>query len=155
MNHRARTSPIPARQGGFTLVETLVVLAILGALAGVAVLSVGAGDRGAIAERAANRLANHLTLAADESLITGAALRLSWDQDGYVFETGGEGDWQPHGDDSLGLRQDLARGLTLTGDATRLVILPGGLGPPARFKIVGTRDWLIMFDGLSATTVPA
>ena len=144
-----------SRNSGFTLVETLVVLAILGGLAGVAVIGVGAGDRGALAETAANRLANRLTLAADEALVTATPLRLDWDREGYGFEAYADGQWQPHGEEFLGARQGLAGGLTLAGESDRLVILPGGIGAPARFTIGGRGDWTIDFDGLTATAAPA
>ena len=72
-------------EAGVSLVEVLVVLAIIGVMAGVGVLGLGAADRGARAEAEARRLADRLQLAADEVLVTGTPHALVWDAEGYRF----------------------------------------------------------------------
>ena len=62
-----------------------MVLAIVGVMAGVGILGLGAADRGARAEAEAQRLADRLQLAADEVLVTGAPHALVWDAEGYRF----------------------------------------------------------------------
>ena len=54
-----------------TLVEMLVVLAVVGVSAGVVVLGLGSLRRGDGAQAEANRLADRLKLAADEVLVSG------------------------------------------------------------------------------------
>ena len=69
--------------GGFTLIEILVVLALIGVLTGMAVLS--AGVTGSSAEREARRLSATLRLAADESRMQGRVLGLKFDSGGYSY----------------------------------------------------------------------
>ena len=68
---------------GFTLIEILVVLAIIGLLTGMAVLSAGAASSGV--EREARRLSATLRLAADESRLQGRVLGLRFDSGGYSW----------------------------------------------------------------------
>ncbi len=72
-----------ARPPGFTLIEMLVVLALIGLLAGMAVLSAGAS--GSTVEREARRLSVTLRLAADESRLQGRVLGLRFDSRGYSY----------------------------------------------------------------------
>ena len=65
----AETMPSPD-QAGLTLVEILVVLAIIGVMAGATVLAIGAGGGGVRTETEARRLASRLELAADETMVT-------------------------------------------------------------------------------------
>ena len=138
------------RTAGFTLVEILVVLAIMGAVTGAAVLALGAADRTATAESEANRLANQLTLAADEVLVTSRPLQLVWDEDGYSFFASGAEAWEPYAGGSLAGRHELLGGAKLAGAPSPLLIIDGGTGPAARFTVAGSRRWTIDFDGLSA-----
>ena len=68
---------------GFTLVELLVVLALVALLTGLAVLS--AGTTGSPVTREARRLAASLQLAADESRLQGRVLGLRFGNDGYSY----------------------------------------------------------------------
>ena len=71
------------RSRGFTLIEILVVLALIALLAGMAVLSTGAvGDP---VTREARRLAATLRLAVDESRLQGRVLGLRLDSQGYSY----------------------------------------------------------------------
>ncbi|WP_446830080.1 type II secretion system minor pseudopilin GspH [Candidatus Foliamicus sp.] len=72
-----------SRTRGFTLIEILVVLALIGLLAGMAVLSLGASGSGV--EREARRLAATLRLAVDESRLQGRVLGLRFDARGYSY----------------------------------------------------------------------
>ncbi|AHE96939.1 type II secretion system minor pseudopilin GspH [Thioalkalivibrio paradoxus] len=72
----------PAR--GFTLFELLVVLLILGLVAGFAVLAVG-GAPSRVIEQEARRMVELAGLARDEALLTGQERALGFSRDGYAF----------------------------------------------------------------------
>lgn len=74
---------LPRRQG-FTLLEILVVMFILGVIASVAVLAVGGGTSRQF-EQEARRLVELAGLARDESLLTGQARALGFSKNGYAF----------------------------------------------------------------------
>ncbi|RZM09800.1 MAG: type II secretion system protein GspH, partial [Sphingomonas sp.] len=74
-----------AREAGLTLVEMLVVLAIVGVMASVTLLAAGRGDRASSAESEARRLSVRLRLAADETMVTDRVLALAPDARGYSF----------------------------------------------------------------------
>lgn len=77
------------RPRGFTLIEILVVLALIALLTGLAVLS--AGTTGSPVTREARRLAASLQLATDESRLQGRVLGIRFGNDGYsYFELVGE-----------------------------------------------------------------
>ena len=81
-----RHGPRPARvqHRGFTLFELLVVLLILGLVAGFAVLSVG-GTASRQMEQEARRFVELAGLARDEALLTGQVRALGFSRDGYAF----------------------------------------------------------------------
>ena len=85
-----------ARDAGVTLVEVLVVLVLIGVMAGAVGLSLGPVDRGDTLEREVTLLAARLNRAADETLLTGDAVAFVWDAGGYRFEVLRGADWQPH-----------------------------------------------------------
>ena len=72
-----------------TLVEMLVVLAVVGVSAGVVVLGLGSLRRGDGAQAEANRLADRLKLAADEVLVSGRPMAIAWTPGAYRFEGAG------------------------------------------------------------------
>ncbi len=142
------------RRTGMTLVEILVVLAIVGVMAGVVVLGVGAGDRGVGVESEANRLADRLRLAADDVLVTRRPLALAFDDQGYVFVRG-DGGAASAADamEPLRERHALPDGVRLVGLG---VSSPMAIDPDGGTGIAGfgfTKDdaaWRVSFDGLNA-----
>ena len=62
--------PAPAASAGFTLIEVLVVLVLIGVIAGLATLSLGNGAEREL-RKESDRLAAVLRLARDELLISG------------------------------------------------------------------------------------
>ena len=76
---------------GFTLVEMLVVLVIMGLLAGTVVLTWPAG--GALRDDA-SALAARATLAAEESILSGTAMGLDVSAQGYAFYRMENGAWR-------------------------------------------------------------
>lgn len=143
------------RREGMTLVEILVVLAIVGVMAGVVTLGVGLSDRGMGVESEANRLADRLRLAADDVLVTRRPLALAFDGEGYGFV---RPEGQPAGVvEALAERHALPPGVILVGLETvsPLMIDPDGGQPIAVFGLAkGDRRWRVEFDGLNAVARP-
>jgi general secretion pathway protein H len=124
-------------EAGVTLIEMMVVLAIVGIGTGAAVLGLGRLGQDDQAERAARRLAGDLGLAVDDALISGTALNMVWTADTYQM-----GDATQHR-----FAQDLqlsrADGLT---DAIAISVT----GTPVTFVITGPQNvWQVGFDGLT------
>lgn len=139
------------RRQGMTLVEILVVLVIVGVMAGVVTLGVGLGDRGMGVETEANRLADRLRLAADDVLVTRRPLALAFDGEGYGFV---RGEGRAAGlVDALAERHSLPDGVRMVGlgVASPVAIDPDGAAPIAAFGLAkGDRRWRVEFDGLNA-----
>ncbi|MDF1613743.1 type II secretion system minor pseudopilin GspH [Desulfurivibrio dismutans] len=76
---------------GFTLIEVIVVLLILGLLVGVVGLSLGTRERPL--ETEAERLAALLRLAGQETLLTSTPTAVGFHAEGYRFYRFGDGDW--------------------------------------------------------------
>ncbi len=79
---------------GFTLVEVLVVVLVIGLLFGVAILAVNPGSRDARLEREATRLWRLLSLAAEESLLQSREYGIRVADSGYAFYAFNAGEWQ-------------------------------------------------------------
>ena len=140
-----------------TLVEILVVLAIVGVMAGVVTLGVGAADRGMGVETEANRLADRLRLAADDVLVTRRPLSLAFDGEGYVFVRGDGAAAAAGVVDALAERHALPDGVRMVGlgVASPVSIDPDGAQPVAAFGLAkGDRKWRVTFDGLNAVAEP-
>lgn len=141
-----------AAERGFTLVEMLVVLAIIGIAAGATVLGLGVATRGVSTEAEAQRLAARIRLAADDAMVTGRAVTLSWDRSGYAFAgaAADEPAFAPHALPQ-GVRLDMGR------PAGSLSLGVDGLGAPVRARLVSASErWQVDYDGLtvSAAAVP-
>ncbi len=81
------------RLAGFTLLEVLVVMVLIGIILGFVTLSVG--SRGDNLEREARRLQALLGLAREQAIINYQQIGLQIKTDGYVFLVQGEENWQP------------------------------------------------------------
>ena len=145
-------------QAGFSLVEILVVLAILGVLSGLTVISLGAVDRGGRPETEAQLFANRLSLALDEALVTGEPLRLVLDDDGYSIEKQApNGEWVAHSNPLFGKHHALARDIRLKHDGNRgrLALMPDGTGDAFAVDFVNAQGgWRVSDDGLSVNAAP-
>lgn len=104
----------PGRTGGFTLIEIVVVTAIIGILAGLVVLSIGDGGGRRQVEREARRLATVLELASDMAVRNGTELGVRVEPTEYRFFHLEDEKWQPIDDSRRGLdRHSLAEGVRL------------------------------------------
>jgi general secretion pathway protein H len=70
---------------GFTLIEVLVTLFIIGVIASVAVIRMGDSDRRQILEQEARRLQQTIRLARDRALVSGEEWGLELDARSYGF----------------------------------------------------------------------
>lgn len=77
--------PLTSRQTGFTLIEILVVMVLLGLLSGVAVFTLGSGKQQRELANEAQRLHALLRMASEEAILTNSEIGFSIDEDGYEF----------------------------------------------------------------------
>jgi type II secretion system protein H len=137
-----------------TLVEMLVVLAIIAVMASTAVLSLGAGSgRSGLAE--ARRLQSRLQFAADRTMVTDEAMALAATADGYRFLAWDEARsaWRPSSAGTLGEIHALPRGMALAGPGSQAVLPLGAYGGGQGFALTlseRNRSWTIVFDGMTA-----
>ncbi len=118
--------PIPARRvpgcedRGFTLIEILVVMVIIGVVTGVALLSIGSGGRDREVKQEAQRLAAVLQLASQHAVMQSTQLGLRVGGDGYSFLELDHGEWRP-------VPRDTALGHHRLPDGMRLELYVEGL----------------------------
>jgi general secretion pathway protein H len=154
-------TPTRHPESGLTLIEVLVVLVIIGIMAGVTVLGLGSLGRGDRAETEARRLADRLQLASDDVLTGGTPIALVWDAQGYRFLAwdASHATWKQSPDQQLGARHALIGAMRLERPGTEgtspVVIAPDARGAAIDLRIAGTGPpWRVGFNGLSATATP-
>jgi general secretion pathway protein H len=91
----AATAEARARrgQGGFTIVELMIVLAIMALAATAVALTIPGEERTVRSE--ADRLAARLAAARDVAVIEGRSVAVNFAPSGYGFERRISGEWQP------------------------------------------------------------
>lgn len=141
---------------GLTLVEVLVVLAIIGVMGSIAVLGLSGADRGGATQSEARRLAQSIQLAADEAMVTDRMLGLQWDEDGYSFVQWSRQAkaWQGYETDGLGGRHQLPENMDIVGPADAPLLI----GEDRKLELTvsdGSESWSVRFDGLNAAATPA
>ena len=137
-----------AKDAGVTLVETLVVLALISVSITVAIVALVPGGGRRAAADAAEQFAHKLERAGERAFFTGSTVDLSWNSVSYAFRAQ---------DGSLLAEHQLPATLELrtASPAARYTILPDGTSAPERWWIGSDRNlWKISFDGLSASTEP-
>ena len=136
-------------ESGMTLVEMLVVLAIIGVIAGATVFAIGAATRGPSVEAEARRLANELQLAADEAMVDDRRVAMIWDEKSYAFVR--------ENAPTAPARHELPAGIRMNMGASRqpLPIGVDGSGIPATAGLRGASErWIVAYDGLTAMAMP-
>lgn len=88
----------PGRTRGFTLLELLVVLVILGIILSFAVITLPRNDRGL--EQEIRRLAALVELATEEAVMQGQEVAVEFSSGGYSFAVFDGERWKPLADDS-------------------------------------------------------
>lgn len=146
------------RRAGLTLVEMLVVLAIIGAMAAVVTLSVGVGTRQVGAQSEANRLAERLKLAADDVLVTRRPISLEFDARGYRFVGPDGAELTATGaPEALLGRHDLPKEMKLgwRGVQSPAPLDPDTAGTLNEWAVMRPGEtWVVAFDGLNARVQP-
>ncbi len=104
---------------GFTLLEIMVVLVLIGIITSFALLSVGGGPRERLAEEA-RRLAALVELHQQEAILSGELRGIQFGRAGYaILSLGEKGEWRPPATaDTLirhALPEDIALGLWIEG----------------------------------------
>lgn len=144
-------------EGGFTLIEILIVLVIIGVAAGAVTLGLGSITRAPSVETEARRLATRLQVAADDAMLGDRLIAFTAEKNGYGFATyGADGKLIPRTDDALGFHQ-LPGGMVVSLSVKPPVVLGvDGAGQPLSATVEsGDRRWLVTFDGLTARAMPA
>jgi len=147
-----------ADDSGVTLIEILVVLALIGIGAGIVSYALPSGANARTLEQEATLLAARLTNVADRSLVAGETYRVIWQSEAYRFETWKDDAWYTATDASLSVSHTLDRGATLsdTTGAQRgiFAITPALLPPPTGIVSLrlasGAQGRTIIFDGATA-----
>ena len=91
----------PGRSAGFTLLELMVVLVLIGIIFSFAALSLRGTDISDLMEHETRRLATLLELASDEAILQAEEMAVNFTEDGYEFLVLHGNNWQSPGDDSL------------------------------------------------------
>lgn len=140
---------------GMTLVEMLVVLAIIAVMAGAVSIGIGSVTRAPSVETEARRLATRLQAAADDAMLSDRLIAFTAQKHGYGFATmTPDGRMIARQDDALGFHK-LPGGMVVTLTVMPPVILGvDGSGRPITATIEGgNQRWLVTYDGLTATAV--
>ncbi len=134
-----------------TLIEMLIVLAIIGVAAGAVTLGIGAATRAPNVEAEARRLATRLQAAADDAMLGDQLIALTIEPHGYGFAQIGAKGLVPRTDDALAFHT-LPGGMTMTLSIPAPVILGvDGTGQAMSATIVGgDQSWRVDYDGVTA-----
>ncbi len=92
---------------GFTLLELIVVLVIMGIIISFAVLSIGSGSLERRVEQEGRRLIALIDLAGENSMLYGEELGIYLGESYYQFESYVDGAWLPYQKDKLFKRRTL------------------------------------------------
>lgn len=141
-----------ARRAGFTLVELLMTVAIIGLAAGAVVLAVP-DPRPSVAEDA-ERFAARLSRAREEAVLTNRPVAVETTAAGYGFSAFDGADWSPLTDGPFG-PEAWSEGVSVApADTIRVVFDPTGVAEPATLTL--SRDGRvsrIAIDGAGEVTI--
>ncbi len=112
------------RVSGFTLLELLVVVFIIGLVSGYAVLSIGWRDMDRPLEEEATKLKQLFTLAADEALVLGRPIGFFIQAHSYRFMIARRQSWSPLQESSVFREQTLPQGWRLEYTSAETPVSP-------------------------------
>lgn len=131
-----RTSATGAetRRPGFTLVEMMVVLVVLGLMAAVVVVSIPDGRMTLAAE--GERFAARLKRAQEEAVLVNRAVEVDLTEAGYAFKVREGGGWRPLEDGPFRTETwSPQTRVTSDKDLRRVAFDPTGMATPAVFTL--------------------
>ena len=133
----------------------MIVLAIIGVMAGAVALSVGSITRAPSVEAEARRLATRLQAGADDAMMGDRTLAFTTQEDGYGFATVTPAGMVPRTDEGLAFHR-LPAGMVVTLNVTPPVVLGvDGSGMPLSAVLEnGQQRWMVTYDGITATAAP-
>jgi general secretion pathway protein H len=144
-------------EDGMTLIEMMIVLVIIGVMAGAVALGMGSVTRAPSVETEARRLATRLQAAADDAMLGDRVIAFTVRKDGYGFAVmSRDGKAVPRTDEAFGFHQ-LPGGMVMTLSVTPPVVLGvDGAGKPMQAVIEsGQRKWTVVYDGMTVRAFPA
>lgn len=98
--HRGMRSPAGAKASGFTLLELLVVLVVMGILLGMVSVNAIPNTKKALLDDA-QRIALLLQLAREEAIVRNRPVAFELDSEQFRFYVRGDSGWQPLTDNDL------------------------------------------------------
>ncbi len=99
---------------GFTLIELMVVIAIMGIMLGLGLFAFGDGGLSDELEQESQRLYGLIKLAQEESILGSKELALELDSDGYVFKQLYDDKWVDITSDKIFRKRSLTAGIELS-----------------------------------------
>lgn len=107
---------------GFTLLELLVVVLLIGLLVSIAVLGIQGRSQREIQEQEARRLLERMDLAREEAVLRAQSLGIRFEPGGYYFMTLRQDSWSRHQGKRMFQARELPEGLRLEVDIDGLDI---------------------------------
>ena len=131
-----------SRSSGFTLLEVLVVVALISIIVGFVVLSIGDGGKTQLLEQSAKRLASLLKLVSEEAILTNQEFALAVTEEGYEFQILAGKDWAAIADDPMLRPRQLESGvqMALSIETTEIDLQAQDEKDPARLYLLSSGE---------------